>query len=76
MGLVLEQTKVMGHFSTELRQESFYISTAEREKMFLYPRDDFKAGGQAEFLLEDIPKIRACLNAIEKEQKERKRRDG
>jgi hypothetical protein len=60
MGLCLEQTPEMGEYAVETRRESFKLSGP----MWLYPNSD-QPGGTAEIAYEDIPKIRACLDAIE-----------
>ena len=63
MGHVLESTKEMGHFNVEVRSDSFYLSSELKDKMTLSPSDFHD--GTIEFNLEDISKLRACLDTIE-----------
>ncbi len=63
MGLCLEQTDAMGEYAVEVRRESFYLSGP----MFLSPSG--YPGGVAEIVTADIPKIRACLDAVETARK-------
>jgi len=67
MGLCLNQTKSMGSFSAEIRRESVYISTDS--EMYLYPNAGHGNGGTIELLISDIPKVKACIRAIEKHLK-------
>lgn len=70
MGLCLESTSEMGKYSVEVRRESFYLSGADsynkrqRHAIDVYPGPHDQ--GSVEILIEDIPKIRACLDAVEK----------
>jgi hypothetical protein len=78
MGFCLEQTPEMGEYSVEVRRESFYLrgeDSYEQEKRHaieLYPssQDGRHGQGTCEILIEDIPKIRACLDAVEKHLKD------
>ncbi len=73
MGICLESTAEMGEYSVEVRRESFYLrgeDSYDRERRHaieLYPssNDGRHGQGTAEILIEDIPKIRACLDAVE-----------
>ena len=65
MGLCLEQTPAMGEYAVEVRRVSFYLTGP----MFVYPYD-VMPGGIAEINLDDIPKIRACLDAVEAARKD------
>jgi hypothetical protein len=70
MGLILTQTDKMAPYSVEVRNESFYISAPDGPHgIFVYPN---KASdqGTAEILIADIPRIRACLDEIEKHLRE------
>lgn len=72
MGTILSQTHAMGEYSVEVRRESFYLrgeDTFAGEKthaIYLYP-NPYPNGrqGTVEIPLEDIPKIRAALDAVE-----------
>jgi hypothetical protein len=74
MGLCLESTPEMGEYSVELRRESFYLhgeDTYDQERRHaieLYPssNDGSHSQGTIEILIEDIPKIRAALDLIER----------
>lgn len=76
MGLCLDSRDepLLGEYSVEVRRESFYLRGAdtyekeERHAIELYPssRDGAHNQGTCEFLIEDIPKIRAALNLVEK----------
>jgi len=73
MGVCLPSTPDMGEYSVEVRRESFYLRGADtydkpqRHSIELYPsaRDGTHSQGTVEILLEDIPKIRAALDAVE-----------
>lgn len=70
MGHCLESTPEMGEYSVEVRRESFYLVGADsydkpqRHAIEMYPGPNNQ--GTVEILIEDIPKIRACLDAVEK----------
>jgi hypothetical protein len=74
MGLCLESTPEMGEYSVELRRESFYLRGEDsydqerRHAIELYPSssDGRHGQGTVEILIEDIPKIRAALDLIER----------
>lgn len=70
MGILVAGTPDMGEYTVEVRRESFVISGEdsydERRKhaIFCYPN---KTGqGSVEILTEDIPKIRALLDLVER----------
>jgi hypothetical protein len=70
MGMILESTPEMGEYGVEVRRESFYLRAEPgedgRHEIIVYPNSpDPVPTGTAEILLEDIPKIRACLDEIE-----------
>lgn len=68
MGMILESTKEMGEYSVEVRRESFYLRGMDgsRHHITVYPHTDRPvSAGTVEILTEDIPKLRACLDAIE-----------
>lgn len=73
MGYVAEPTPEMGEYSVEVRSESFYIRGGDSYKgpvehgIYVYP-NPYPDGhqGTAEILLEDIPKIRAALDQVER----------
>ncbi len=77
MGVLLDSTPEMGEYSVEIRRESFYLrgqDTYDGEKrhaIHVYP--DSCGQGNVEILLEDIPKIRAALDQVERFEKERSR---
>jgi hypothetical protein len=65
MGVQLEQTPAMGEYMVEVRRESFYLQgTGKRHGLILYPDVDNSDTGVVEILIEDIPKIRAALDAV------------
>jgi hypothetical protein len=78
MGHILTETPEMGEYHSEVRRESFYISGEDnfvpkgmgggyeprRHAVTVYEHGDC-GQGTAEFLIEDIPKIRAVLDAVE-----------
>lgn len=67
MGMCLDPTPEMGEYLVEVRRESFYLQgTGKRHSLILYPDVDDKDTGVVEILLEDIPKIRAALDQVEK----------
>lgn len=74
MGHILESTPEMGEYSVEVRRESFYLRGEDtydkeaRHAIELYPssRDNSHGQGTVEILIEDIPKIRAALDLVEK----------
>lgn len=67
MGVQLEQTAAMGEYMVEVRRESFYLQgTGKRHTLTLYPDVDNSDTGVVEILIEDIPKIRAALDAVER----------
>lgn len=61
MGMCLDPTPEMGDFSTEVRRESFWLRGVE-----VHSGDH-----GAEFMLADIPKIRAALDQVEEHLKTR-----
>lgn len=70
MGLLIASTPGMGEYTVEVRRESFVISGEDsyderrRHAIFCYPN---KTGqGSVEILTEDIPKIRALLDLVER----------
>lgn len=73
MGTILSQTPAMGEYSVEVRRESFYLrgedtfSGEKEHAIYLYP-NPYPSGrqGTVEIPLEDIPKIRAALDAVDK----------
>jgi len=72
MGMQLEQTPAMGEYIAEVRRESFYLQgTGKRHTLTLYPDVDNTDTGVVEILIEDIPKIRAALDAVEQYVKTR-----
>jgi len=66
MGMMLESTPEMGEYSVEVREESFYLWSEDDEKhpIIIYPTYENEIG-TVEILIEDITKIRACLDCIE-----------
>lgn len=70
MGMCLEPTPEMGEYTVEVRRESFCLRGEDtyegprRHAIHLYPNDCGQ--GTAEILIEDIPKIRAALDQVEK----------
>lgn len=71
MGMILESTSQMGEYSVEVRRESFYLRGDGRHVIFVYPNREDDSFGTVEILTEDINKIRACLDEIERYLKER-----
>lgn len=77
MGMCLDSTPEMGEYSVEVRRESFYLrgedsyGRPKRHALELYPssNDGSHNQGTVEILIEDIPKIRACLDAVEQHLK-------
>lgn len=71
MGMCLESTPEMGEYSVEVRRESFYLRGADsydkrqRHAIELYPSSPDGRQGTVEILIEDIPKVRAALDAVE-----------
>lgn len=76
MGFVLTQTAAMGEYGGEVRQESFYLrgepnwteeghKAERRHGIYLYPSQPGDRQGTCEILIEDIPKVRAVLAAVE-----------
>jgi len=71
MGMCLEKTPAMGEYNAEVRRESFYLHGEDsrrdraRHAIFVYPNGE-TGQGTAEILIEDIPKIRAVLDEIER----------
>lgn len=77
MGFCLEQSPAMGEYSAEVRRESFYLrgddpydyvyngAPMPRHAIIFYPTQVGAHVGTVELLLEDIPKIRAVLDAVE-----------
>jgi hypothetical protein len=71
MGFCPDSTPEMGEYSVEVRRESFYLRGAstynvrpQRHAIHIY--DDGQGQGTVEILTEDIPKIRAALDLVEK----------
>lgn len=78
MGMILESTPEMGEYSVEVRRESFYLRGADsydgeqRHAINLYPSPHPDGSqGTVEILTEDIPKIRAALDAVERYLREK-----
>lgn len=68
MGMILDPTPEMGEYRIEVRRESFYLHSTDRNRhcLTVYPHtDDPVPSGTVEILLEDIPKIRAALDQVE-----------
>lgn len=61
MGMCLDPMPAMGDFSTEVRRESFWLRGVE-----VYTGDH-----GAEFMLADIPKIKAAIAQVERYLKSR-----
>lgn len=78
MGFIPEPTLEMGEYTVEVRRESFYLrgaetkAGAERHAIWIYPDLRFERQGMVEILIEDIPKIRAALDLVEKTVVERR----
>ena len=89
MGFIIESTPEMAEYHVEVRGESFYITgensfehcyegkSLPHHGLIVYPDSGPTSGavqvGTAEILIADIPKIFACLVAIEKYVQERDR---
>lgn len=75
MGLLVESTPEMGEYSVEIRSESFYLRGDDsyngnvRHAIELYPSPPGGNQGTVEILIEDIPKIRAALDLVEKHKR-------
>jgi hypothetical protein len=75
VGYILDLPTEAGGYSVEVRRESFYLVGADdldgEHAIYVYP-DPYPDGhrGAVEIELRDIPKVRACLDAIEKYLKE------
>jgi hypothetical protein len=77
MGLCPDATPEMGEYSVEIRRESFYLrgqdsyDRPQRHALELYPssNDGSHSQGTVEILIEDIPKIRAALDLVEKHKR-------
>jgi hypothetical protein len=72
MGMCLDSTPEMGEYSVEVRRESFYLRGEDsyfeerRHAIQVYPSSEGRhSQGTVEILIEDIPKIRAALDAVE-----------
>lgn len=82
MGYCPESTPEMGEYSIEVRRESFYLrgddtyNEEKRHAIELYPssKDKSHNQGTVEILIEDIPKIRASLDLVERIYNERNKR--
>lgn len=72
MGMCLDSTPEMGEYSVEVRRESFYLrgeyapQHRARHAIEVYPEPGNPTQGSIELLIEDIPKIRAALDLVEK----------
>lgn len=67
MGYVAEPDPAMGEYSVEVRRESFYLrGSGERHAIYIYESPIRHGTGTAELLIEDIPKIRAALDQVER----------
>lgn len=72
MGMILDSTPEMGEYSVEVRRESFYLRGEDsydkpaRHALELYPSRPGNNQGTVEILIEDIPKIRAALDLVER----------
>jgi hypothetical protein len=78
VGYCAEPTPEMGEYHVEVRRESFYLRGEDdydyayngaeqpRHAIILYPRTEGCLTGTIEFLIEDIPKIRAVLDQVER----------
>ena len=73
MGMQLDSTPEMGEYEVEVRRESFYLrgedtsdGAEKRHAPHVYP-SPYPGGkqGTVEFLIEDIPKLRAALDLVE-----------
>lgn len=63
MGMCLEPTPEMGEYSTEVRRDSFKIYGDEESHRFYTPLGWVNG---IEISIDDIPKIRAALDQVEK----------
>jgi predicted transport protein len=83
MGFTIDPTPQTGEYSVEIRDESFYLrgehtfdakSAAHVERRHAINVYENGATGQGtiEILLEDLPKIRACLDLVEEALQKRK----
>lgn len=78
MGMILESTPAMGEYSVEVRRESFYLRGEDnyerdgRHAITVYEVADRRTG-TVEILIEDISKIRASLDEVEKYLSEKPR---
>jgi hypothetical protein len=77
MGHLPKPTPEMGEYSLEIRAESFYLrgedgydgNNSKRHGIIVYKHNEKPCAlGTAEILLEDIPKIRAALDQVERHQ--------
>jgi hypothetical protein len=72
MGMCLEPLPQMGEYSVEVRRESFYLRGEDayngdrRHAINLYPARPDGDQGTVEILIEDISKIRAALDQVER----------
>jgi hypothetical protein len=74
VGMCLDSTPEMGEYSVEVRRESFYLRGEDcydreiRHAIELYPssKNGSHSQGTVEILIEDIPKIRAALDLVER----------
>lgn len=77
MGFCPDSTPEMGEYSVEIRRESFYLRGEDsydkprRHAIELYPsaNDGHHGQGTVEILIEDIPKIRAALDLVERHKR-------
>lgn len=81
MGAILQPTPEMGEYRVEIRRKSFYLhgdgdsraSGGDGHAITVYPDLLDPDVGTIEVLLEDVPKLRACLDAIDSYLKEYRR---
>lgn len=72
MGVILEPIAAMQPFHVEVRRESFYLYSYEPDDaLTLYPDAGDGRSGTVEINIEDIPKLRAALDLVERYVKER-----
>ena len=65
MGLVLDEDDGLPDgWGAEVRRESFYLHPPD-DRVWVYEHVGERPGGTVEFMLEDIPAIRRCLDAVE-----------
>jgi len=73
LGLILETSPEMGEYRVEVRRESFHLhgegGEDDRHAIIVYPDSLNPEIGTVEILLEDVPKLRACLDAIDRYQR-------